>query len=119
MNQRTSPNSSSRKTTPSSGVRRTLAVDINGDGKRVNVDLSSISKADFTAYHGQTVAGNTVNSLHAKRIGKSTILRTGEKGPAIAATDDEIEVFATKWLGDKGFQIQPPQMGSGQGNFGN
>lgn len=118
MTQRTGTNSSLRNIASSAGVR-TLAVDINGDGKRVRVDLSSISKADFTAYHGQTVAGNTVNSLHAKTIGKSTILRSGEKGPAIAATDDEIEVFATKWLGAKGFQIQPPQMGSGQGNFGN
>ncbi len=85
--------------------RTMVSVDINGDGHKTRIDLNSLPLDRFIAYHGTTTDGKQVNSIHAMSLGKSMIIRSGKRGVALAATKDELEVFATKFLVERGFNV--------------
>lgn len=116
MNSTSNSPKGSRRT--STRIANLLAVDVAGNGERIRIDLHSIKPESFTSHHGTTVGGTPVQSLQSVSVGKSLILRSGKTGPAIAATDAEMEVFATQFLQGKGFQVHAPQVGNGQGSTG-
>ncbi len=88
-------NQSTRRSSKSSTsmISVTLA-----DNTKVKVDAKSIS--GWTKYSGTASDGSEVHSLHAKEIGKSTVIRDNQ-GNTFSCLTNELEVLAKTMFGSK------------------